>query len=168
MSKALNFAAFQAGWFACILGAAQGLSWLGPIAVAGCLGAALGARRHRAVFALRMTGAAGLGFIADTVLLRLGVLQFNTETLVSPVWMTALWPNLAATLDSSFEWLSGRYLIAALVGAVCGPAAYYAGARLGALRLDPTPVTVGAIAVEWAATLPLLLLLTDHTKGAPA
>lgn len=167
MSKALNFAAFQAGWFACILGAAEGSPWLGPVVVAVCLGAALSNRRDRVTFALRMTGAAGLGLVADTVLLRMGVLQFGVEALVSPLWMTALWPNLASTLDSSLAWLSGRYLLAAVIGAVGGPAAYYAGARLGALRLDSSPAAFTAIAIEWLATFPLLLLLTDRTKGAP-
>ena len=27
----INFAAFQAGWFACVAGAAHGLPWLGPL-----------------------------------------------------------------------------------------------------------------------------------------
>ena len=29
----INFAAFQAGWFACVAGAAHGLPWLGPLLV---------------------------------------------------------------------------------------------------------------------------------------
>ncbi len=162
MSKALNFVAFQAGWFACILGAANGVPWLGPIVVVAFLAAMLITRRDRVAFTLRMTGAAGLGFIADTILLRIGVLDFGNDAF-SPLWMTALWPNLAATLDSSLGWLSGRYVLAAAFGAVGGPLAYYAGARLGALRLDPSPSAFAAIAFEWLATLPLMLLLTDRT-----
>ncbi|MDA0207322.1 MAG: DUF2878 domain-containing protein [Acidobacteria bacterium] len=162
MNKVLNFAAFQAGWFACILGAANGMPWLGPIVVAAFLAAMLVTRRDRGAFTLRMTGAAGIGFIADTVLLRMGILDFGNDAF-SPLWMTALWPNLAATLDSSLGWLSGRYFLAALFGAVGGPLAYYAGARLGALRLDLSPSAFAAIACEWLAAFPLMVLLADRT-----
>jgi len=162
LNKVLNFVAFQAGWFACILGAANGMPWLGPIVVAAFLAAMLVTRRDRGAFTLRMTGAAGIGFIADTVLLRMGILDFGNDAF-SPLWMTALWPNLAATLDSSLGWLSGRYVLAALFGAVGGPLAYYAGARLGALRLDPSPSAFAAIACEWLAAFPLMVLLTDRT-----
>ena len=31
--KLINFVAFQAGWFACVLGAANGLPWLGSLLV---------------------------------------------------------------------------------------------------------------------------------------
>jgi hypothetical protein len=31
MRLLVNFVAFQLGWFACVLGAAQGLPWLGPV-----------------------------------------------------------------------------------------------------------------------------------------
>ncbi len=34
MRLLLNFAAFQIGWFACVLGAANGFPWLGPVVVA--------------------------------------------------------------------------------------------------------------------------------------
>jgi hypothetical protein len=167
LSKALNFAAFQAGWFACILGAANGMPWLGPVVVATFLAALLTTRRDRVAFALRMTGAAGIGFMADTILLRVGVLDFGSAP-VSPLWMIALWPNLAATLNSSLGWLSGRYVLAAAFGALGGPLAYYAGARLGALRIDPSPTSFAAIAFEWLATLPLMVLLTDRTIAREA
>lgn len=161
MSKALNFAAFQAGWFACILGAANGMTWLGPVVVGAFLASML-ARRRRVAFVLRLTGAAGLGLVADTILLRAGILSFGAGS-VSPLWMTALWPNLAATLDSSLCWFSRRYVLAAASGAVAGPLAYCAGDRLGAIRLDPSPFAVVAVACEWLAAFPLLVLLTDRT-----
>ena len=164
-----DFVAYQAAWFACILGAASGMPWLGPVVVCVFLASLLTIRRDRAAFALRMTGAAGLGAVADAILLRTGVLDFGSAP-VSPLWMTALWPNLAATLDSSLGWLSGRYVLAAALGAVGGPLAYYAGARFGALRIDPSPLSFAAISFEWVATLPLMLLLTDRTvaKETPA
>lgn len=170
MNKALNFAAFQSGWFACILGAANGMPWLGPLVVATSLSLMLVMRRDRLAFVLRMAGAAGLGFAADTFLLRAGVLRFGAESF-SPLWMTALWPNLAATLDSCLGWFSKRYVLAAACGAVAGPLAYYAGNRFGALRLDPSPSAFAAVACEWLAAFPLMVLLTDRTvpnQGASA
>jgi hypothetical protein len=162
LSKTLSFVAFQTGWFACILGAANGMPWLGPMVVAAFLSCMLVIHRDRFSFALRMTGVAGLGFVADTLLLRAGFLDFGGAS-VSPLWMTALWPNLCAALDSSLGWLSGRYVLAAAAGAVAGPLAYYAGDRLGALRVDSSPYAVAAIAIEWSAALPLMVFATDRT-----
>ena len=41
MSKLANFVGFQLCWFACVLGAARGHEWLGPLSVARFLGWAL-------------------------------------------------------------------------------------------------------------------------------
>jgi hypothetical protein len=34
VSKLTNFIAFQVCWFACVLGAAKGMEWIGPLSVA--------------------------------------------------------------------------------------------------------------------------------------
>ncbi|MDT8319119.1 MAG: DUF2878 family protein [Xanthomonadales bacterium] len=35
MKLFINFAAFQLGWFSCVLGAANGVAWIGPPVVLG-------------------------------------------------------------------------------------------------------------------------------------
>jgi hypothetical protein len=163
--KSLNFLAFQANWFACVLGAAKGLPWLGPLATAllGLEYLRVSRRRGRAL-ALIAT-ALGLGLLVDSLLTVTGRLLFPEITAgpwppLAPPWILALWVALATTLDSSMSWLRGRYWLAAGVGAVSGPFAYLAGERLGAVDLGaPLAVTIGLLAFAWAVSLPLLFLI---------
>lgn len=165
MSKLLNLVGFQFGWFACILGAANGAPWVGPMVVMLFLAATLAVRDDRAQLSVRLIAATLIGFTADSLLARFGVLEWIAGNVMSPLWMTALWANLATTLDSSLDWLAGRYGLAALLGAIAGPASYYAGAQLGALKFNTTPANLMIVAIEWLIALPLLLLLTKRDQA---
>lgn len=81
--------------------------------------------------------------------------------------MLALSGNFVLALDA-LHWLAHRPALAVAVGAVGGPLAYLAGARLGAVTLRPTEAgALVAIALEWAVALPLLLFLAGrHARGA--
>jgi hypothetical protein len=57
------------------------------------------------------------------------------------------------------RWMSGRYLLAALFGAIGGPLSYLAGARLGAMSFIDTGAAVTALAVGWGLAMPLLMWL---------
>jgi hypothetical protein len=73
--------------------------------------------------------------------------------------MTALWANFATTLNVSLVSLQTRPWLAALLGLVGGPAAYWGGAELGAMSfLDPTAGLI-ALALGWGILTPLLLAL---------
>lgn len=152
---------FQVGWFACVLGAARGVPWLGP-AIVGCL--ALGALATSQVpkgLCVLWLLAGTLGYAMDSALVLGGTLDFGGKELVtspSPLWMVALWVNFAATLDGCLAWLRGRYLLGSVLGVLGGPAAYVAGERLGAVRVaGPWWPGIGAIGVLWGISVPLLL-----------
>ena len=75
----------------------------------------------------------------------------------------------ATTLNGSMAWLAGRYRLAAVLGALCGPVSYLAGARLGAIALSPnTLVSLGGIAVVWALVMPALLWIREALAHAGA
>ncbi len=168
-----NALLFQLGWFACVLGAAEGRPLTGVLLVGGIalltLRGSADPRRH----ALLLIAAAAAGLMCDSLLAHFGWLSFGALSsasagstgeaagaALSPAWMVALWVNLACTLHASLRWLLGRPLLAALFGALGGPLSYAAGARLGALSLGgDTTVSLGAVAVEWAVAMPLLTLL---------
>lgn len=161
MGRILNAVGAYAGWWACLVGAAHGMPWAGPVVVAGlAVASALrpGPRSGRVAFLLV---AAGTGYVIDSVLVLAGVLVFPEHARLggpSTLWMVALWVNLALTLDSSLGWLRGRFVLGAVVGAVGGPLAYLSGAQLGAAVLGPSvPIAMGAVAVAWSMALPLLL-----------
>lgn len=160
--KVLNFALFQAAWFACVLGAARGWPWLGPLALLAVVAVGLALSGDRRGEIQLLASAAALGFLFDTGMTAAGIfhpLPHFFPAPWSPPWLIALWPNLAATLNVSLAWLRGRYLLAAVFGAVGGPLAYYGGAKLGAAITLPGPYDLLALSAGWAAATPLLVWL---------
>jgi hypothetical protein len=160
--KAVNVVLFQAAWFAAVLGAARGTFWLGPLAMLPVLAIHLALQDNR-LGELKLLLAAGLlGFVYDTSLVSAGVFTPLTHLFprpFSPPWMICLWLNFAATLNVSMSWLRGRYLLAALFGAVGGPLAYYSGAKLGATEALPSAFGMLVLAIGWGVMTPLLVWL---------
>ena len=77
-----------------------------------------------------------------------------------PVWLLALWAMFATALRGPLAWLSGRYVLSALLGAVFAAPNYFAGARLGAVVINPSGCySVLVLALSWAAAMPLLVWL---------
>lgn len=173
MPRLINFAAFQLNWLICVLAAAKGWPWAGPVAV--LLWVLLHLRLNRGHYKtewILILAAAGAGYLLDSGLVLTGYLAFPEAARLgypSTLWMVALWINLATTLRHSLGWLQGRILLCALFGGIGGAAAYYAGARLGAIHL-PDPV-IGSllICLLWALALPALYALVDKLEqGGPA
>ncbi|MBE7559528.1 DUF2878 domain-containing protein [bacterium] len=157
-----NFVGFQLGWFACILGAAHGRPWLGPLVVVAWLAPFVWiSPRSRGDLATLL--AAGLSsYLADSVLVLAGWLSFPSAAWGWPstLWMVALWVNLAGTLRWSLSWLREHRAWSALLGSLGGPLAYAAGVRLGAVQLPAGAVSLVAVGVVWALAMPALLWLS--------
>jgi hypothetical protein len=175
--KIINFAAFQFGWFACVLGAAWGWPYAGPIVVT------LLVALHVALFRaprrdLPLFVAVGvLGWLLDSALVLLGVLDFPAYAELggpSTIWMAFMWINFATTLNASLGWLQRRPLLAAAFGAVGGPAAYWAGLSFGAVTFPAGAMpALLAVGVEWGLAMLLLLAMNAYfnrrsdVAGAP-
>ncbi|WP_082368695.1 DUF2878 domain-containing protein [Piscinibacter sakaiensis] len=166
-----NAVVFQLAWFACVLGGAHGLPWLGPLAVAAMAAWHLGwvARPDPE---LRLVAAAlALGLVFDALLLASGAIRFPSGHWLpglSPYWMQALWVLFALTLNVSLRWLKGRLLLAAALGAVSGPLSFWGGARLGAATLVDRPLALGLLAVGWGLAMPLLVGAATRWNGVAA
>ena len=159
----LLFALVQGGWFACVFGAAHGYSWLGPgvvfVGLAIHVGTQPGAKRAKEVLVLAL--AAVLGFLMDSALLRAGVMTVGCAD-VSPPWLVALWPNLAAATarGGGLGSLERRPIVQVLLGVLGGPLAYDAGARLDAIALAQS--RLGALVIvggAWSFVLPTFFWL---------
>jgi hypothetical protein len=167
-SVVVNFAAFQAGWFACVLSAAHGAPWMGTLTAAAIVAFHTG-RAVRPLEELKLIGVALLmGIVCDSLLFSAGWLDFKSGVMVpgmAPHWILAMWALFATTLNVSLAWVKGRLVIGAVLGAVAGPLAYWGGARLNAVVLaDPVPALV-ALAVVWALATPLLALAARRYDG---
>lgn len=172
-STPINFVLFQACWFACVWGAANDYSWLGPflVALSVPLQVFLLTERYREEFFFVII--CGLtGFFLETILILVRVysLPGQTNILLCPPWMAALWFNFAMLVSISLSWLKGRYLLAGILGGLAGPVAYWGGEKLGALTVaDASGQGYLPLAVVWALALPALIYmhsrLTHHKRN---
>jgi hypothetical protein len=118
---------------------------------------------------LLLVAAGVLGLVLDSALVLAGRLAFAEGVLVpglAPYWMVTLWVLFATTFNRSLRWLRGLLPLAALLGAVGGPLAYLAGARLGAAEvLEPAWLGHLAVAAIYALATPALLALARRLDG---
>lgn len=164
-SKVINLVIFQLAWFACILGAGNGLPWLGIVVVGlSAIGHLVYVRFDRSWMVL-LPAAFGLGWLFDWIVLRSGAMGYpdHARLLTAvPVWMPFMWVNFATTLYLSMSWMKRRYFIAAVFGFLGGPGAYYTGMKLGAVLLGEDLVrSLMIIGVEWVIATPLLLVIAE-------
>jgi len=169
----LNYALYQIGWFACILGAAWG--W--PVRAAAVGAALIGV--HLAVSGQRWRGelalvgvALALGLVVETFQVWSGTYARFTSGVVwawmSPPWLLVMWAQFATVCRGS---LKGVMLVpwrAVLFGAIGGPIAFWAGERLGAVELArPSAEVFIRLGLTWAVAMGVLSL-TARALSAPA
>jgi hypothetical protein len=168
MNAVQNAVLFQGGWFACVLGAAHDVPWVGVLVALGVVGwhVVRAAQPTRELALLLAATIAGATF--ETALIQAGLVRFEAGVLmdgIAPYWMVALWALFATTLNVSLRALRERPAIGALLGAIGGPAVYYAGQRLGAIDLRVVGAALAAIAVGWALLTPVLLATARRLDG---
>ncbi len=164
----INLATFQAGWFACVMGAANGYPWFGPLVITGIVLLHLKLWERPADELRLLLVAAVMGFTFDTALVRTGWLEYPNGMMVAgtaPYWIVAMWLNFTTTLNLSLRWLHGRPLLAAVLGATGGPLTYLAGARLGGLSFVDQPAALATLAVGWGLVTPLLVSMAQRLDG---
>lgn len=168
MKVVVNLLLFQAGWFVCVLSAAGGRPWIGAIAVAFIVTWHL-ARAARPLPELALIGAAvAAGTVFETLLVQSGWVRFETGMLIdgtAPYWMIALWANFATTLNVSLRTFRSYPWLAAAFGAVGAPAAYFAGAKLGAMEFTAVGLALAAIGLGWALLSPALFSAARRLDG---
>lgn len=165
----LNYALFQAGWFVCVLGAAVGYPWLAT--AIGLLLVLVHLLLVRNAFreSLLLLASLLLGLLVDGIHIRTGVLVFPIGSFhpgLPPAWILVLWLQFAMSLHYSLGWLSGRYVLGALLGSVSGALAYWAGVRFGAAAFGNELIhSLVQIGLSWGLTM--LVLLKISTLTAP-
>lgn len=163
----INFLLFQLAWFACVIGAAYQLPWLGVVITAVILSWHFSRVHQVKPEALLMSLALIIGGCFDQFMLMTEWVKYQSHgwsNAIVPMWILALWVAFASTLNVSLAWMHGRYLIALIFGAVGGPLAYLGADKLGAVTLDGNASYI-ALSIGWAIITPLLLYLTQHLNG---
>lgn len=169
MSTWLNFFLFQASWFACVLGGAQGTPWVGPLVVAG-VAAYHVTRASNPIAELSLLAmAAGIGVAFDSALAATGWVSYPSgqwHPLLAPYWIVALWVAFATTLNVSMSWLKQHRWLAVAFGALGGPIAYLGGSKLGGITLNNPTMALITLALGWAIITPVLTFIATHLDGS--
>lgn len=163
-----NVILFQAAWLSGVLGAAHGRPWLGPVAALAVVVWHLARARRALPEALLLAAAVTLGAAFESLLVWGGWLRFESgeaAAAIAPVWMIALWAVFATTLNVSLRLLHNRRAVAAVVGAVAAPLAYYAGSRLGAVEFVNVGMALLVIGAGWVVLMPVLVSLAARLDG---
>ncbi|HTA65581.1 MAG TPA: DUF2878 domain-containing protein [Xanthomonadaceae bacterium] len=172
IGKFANALGYQLVWIACVVGAANASLVAGPMATA--------------LFAMLVLGFGGqwradlrlipilllCGLLFDSAWIALGWLDYSMpwpSPQFSPSWILCIWVAFALTFNHSLAFLRGRYLFAALLGAIGGPLAYWGAAHgPGVVRFDaPVAIVLGGLCIAWAVLLPLLVRIAE-SRLAPA
>lgn len=158
---AWNIVSLNLAWFICVWAAAQGRPWLGVIAVAVLVAIHVGLVPARRRELLLIASMGCFGYVADSIPTLLGVYAFPEASQLggpSPLWMVALWCNFATAPSVALYWMAGRPALSALLGAIGGPMAYFAGMQFGGMvaPLGTGPL-LATVAIEWAIAMPLVM-----------
>lgn len=162
----LNFVLFQLGWLASVLGAARGMPWLGVVVVATIVTVHL--LRRGTPREPWLVGASALaGGVIDSSLASTGVVVYASPVPwpgLAPIWIVAMWANFAITIRHAMAWLAPMPWLAAGLGAVFGPLAYWGAFGLGAASFPSSSTAMAALAVVWGASLPILFELSRRLR----
>jgi len=163
-----NLAASQAGWFACVIGAANGMPWAGPLAVLALVVVHLYLAQRPSLELRLIASAILIGLVADSLLVVSGLVSYPSGIWIegmAPYWILAMWAMFATTLNVSMKWLRNRTALASALGAVFGPLAYIAGSELGAITFNQMGLALAALALIWSVCMPLLVALATRMDG---
>ena len=168
MSMIVNFAAFQVGWFATVLGGANNLAWAGTTAALVIVGFHLYriANPRKELLLLALVGVLGAAW--DSTLVALGITSYPSGIFIdgiAPHWIIALWLLFATTLNISLRWLRGRLVLGFICGAIFGPLAFYGGHLLGGVNFADLSFAMIVLSVGWAVMIPILLILAEKLDG---
>lgn len=153
----LNAMLFNIGWAACVLMRDHLALTVALCIVLFHLGAVTRLRREWVFIVVMLV----IGLITDQIMVRAGLLQPTASDVSWVLWMGALWPMLASTLNHSLAMLQDRPLLSAMVGAVAGPFAYWTAIRLGAAQPGVEMLTlIISLSVLWCLLLPALYWLS--------
>jgi hypothetical protein len=163
-----NFVIFQAAWFAAVLGAAHQLPLWGTTCVIAAIAWHLGVSARPGPEAVLVALACAIGLVVESAVAMQGHVAYPSGQPVAglaPYWMVALWGELAIALNVTMRWLKGRWWLAALLGAIGGPAAFSGGVELGgAVFIDKT-AALATLACIYAVAMPLLVWLGTRFDG---
>ena len=153
----VNYALYQIGWFACVLGAASQRPWTGCLIAMILVGVHLALSGERLLEVQLVLLATAVGAVVEMIQIAAGTYRFTSGTVhdaLPPPWLLVMWAQFATTFRFSLRSVVMRPRLAVLFGAVGGPIAFLAGERLGAVTLrPPLAPSLLRLSISWAIAL---------------
>ncbi|WP_442508541.1 DUF2878 domain-containing protein [Novipirellula sp. SH528] len=169
MPQYVNFLLYQTGWFAIVVSAAHSKPWWGITIAMSLVAVHMLLTSERTNQAKMLLIATGVGLVVDSTLLGLEVYHFPNESAIGmlpPLWMSALWIQFATTFRYCLKWLSGRYVLSALLAFVGAPLAFAGGENIGAVSFySPRLSNLLVLGSLWAIAIPLLIYISDRIQA---
>lgn len=171
MGLLLNFGMFKIGWLSSVIGGAQQLPWLGPLAMFLIVAIHLfrATEPERELALVMLSGMIGACF--DSVLVAMNWVTYPSGLFLesmAPYWIISMWMLFATTLNVSLRWLKGRYLLAAILGLIAGPLAYIGGEKLGGILFVDRTAGLVVLSIGWGLIMPVLVALAERFDGIRA
>lgn len=163
-----NLVLYQIAWFVGVWSAATSRPWIGAITMGLVIAVHLFRAPRREPELILVSIALAVGLIFDSLLVSRGWVRYQSGTLipdVAPYWIVLMWGLFATLLNVTLRWMHGRWVLAAVLGAIGGPSAYYGGVKMGALEFGNETVAVAALGIGWAIITPMLLAAADRFNG---
>ncbi len=165
----INYALYQIGWFACVLGGASHRPWTGFLVAMILVGVHLALSVERSLEVRLVVLATAIGALVEAIQIATGTYRFTSGTVsdaLAPSWLLAMWAQFATTFRFSLRSVIMRPVPAVLFGAAGGPLAFLAGERLGAVTLLP-PLAHGLfrLSISWAIALLVFSAVVRRIQG---
>ena len=165
----INYALYQIGWFACVIGGASHRPWTGFLVAMILVGVHLALSVERSLEVRLVVLATVVGAVVEAIQIWTGTYRFTSGTVsdaLPPPWLLAMWAQFATTFRFSLRSVMMRPVSAVLFGAAGGPIAFLAGERLGAITLQP-PLAYGLfrLSISWAIALVVFSSVVRRVTG---
>lgn len=170
-TQLVNYAIYQIGWVACVLGAAWQRPWTGFVIAMILVGVHLALSEERSLEVGIVVLASAVGAVVEMIQIATGTYRFTSGTVVDalpPPWLLAMWAQFATTFRFSLRSVITRPVPAMLFGAAGGPIAFLAGEGLGAVTLLP-PLGYGLLrlSISWAIALAVFSVVVRRVSPEP-
>ena len=156
----INAIGYQIASLMVIHAAGVGQAWRGILACALFVALQFAFSDSRRGDLMAMSCAFVIGCVLDGVWSATGWVEYASPSPAwfAPAWIMALWVAFAMTFNHSLRWMRGRPRMAAVLGAVGGPSAYWGAERVFSAVTLPSPpwFTLAALAIGWALAVPLI------------
>jgi len=160
MKYIANALAYQAVWFLAILWSNRGAG-IGCVIILTLLATSRSRGNDLKMIVFLMF----LGLLVDGTLQQVGFFAFTSPGFPIPFWLLVIWIGLAMTIHHSLAWFKDKLLPAAFFGGLGGPAAYWAGTRMGAASFGwSLPISLFALAVIWSLLFPCIMLYSRKAQ----